>query len=219
MSLKTSIEPPQPRAAMAALERLVLRRAGRRWPGRRRRGARPAPRRGGPAGIRTAPASTSAAQPGDGRLGSDPVRHERPAAGGAHAAGRPSTTSATSVLLLPASMARTPAGVPCARSCQAHGEVVAVVGEEPVGQPVGEVDLPDERMGEQGLEHPLVAAAQGGLEGQVLVRRDVGDQAGVQRLRAAATGSGADAGAVDLGGHLDDRVVGQERQGARRCGG
>src|SRR5262245_5327273 len=123
-------------------------------------------------------------------------------------------TIATSVLLLPASMASTAGGRSRASSCMSGpGEVVAVVGDQAVGEPVREVDLSDERVSEQRLEHPVVAAAQRGVEREVLVRRDRRDQPGVQRLERCHR-QRAYAGAVDRGGHLDHRVVGQERQGA-----
>ena len=69
--------------------------------------------------------------------------------------------------------------------------------DQPVGEAGGAVDLADERMRQQGLEHPLVAAVEGGLERQVLVRRDVRDESGVQR-RERLDRQGPDAGAVDL---------------------
>ena len=69
-------------------------------------------------------------------------------------------------------------------------EVLPVVGEQPVGEPVREVDLADQGVREQGLEDAFAPAVQRGVQGEVLVRRDGSDQARVQRVerRRPATG-------------------------------
>ena len=50
-------------------------------------------------------------------------------------------------------------------------QVVAVVGDQPVGQTVRQVDLADQRVREQGVEDPRAPAAKRRIQCQVLVRR------------------------------------------------
>src|SRR4029079_1686364 len=179
VSLKTSIERPQPCIAIAlssascSTGRSALARQGDTW-------AAQGPDTTGPASTRacstsgTSPATAAAAPIRSGRK--EPPRDS------------PRTVPsgpmiATSVLLFPASIANTAAGRSIALSCTSGpGEVVAVVGDQPVGEPVREVDLPHERVRQEGLEHTVVAAPQRGVERQVLVRRDGRDQPRVQRL-------------------------------------
>src|SRR5262249_53837763 len=88
--------------------------------------------------------------------------------------------SATSVLLLPASIASTPGRAGGRLIGSRPSQVVAVVRDEAVGKSVREVDLSDQRMGEQGVEDAFAPTADGGVEREPLVRGDVRDQAGVK---------------------------------------
>src|SRR3954451_21590958 len=210
VSLKTSIDRPQPCTAIAlsratcSTGRSALARQAETW-------SAIGPEAAGPASTRarstsgTSPATAVAAPMRSGRK--EPPRDS------------PRTVPsgpmiATSVLLFPASIASTAAGLCPSSSCMSGpGEVVAVVGDQPVGESVGEVDLPDERVRQEGLEHAVVAAPESSVERQVLVRRDRRDEPGAQRLKRGHW-SGAYAGAVDHGGHLDHGVVREEGQGA-----
>ena len=61
-------------------------------------------------------------------------------------------------------------------------------------------------------DDPVAPAVPGGVERELLVRRDVGDQAGVQRLERASTGRGTRPDDRHVARHLDHGVVGEERQ-------
>jgi hypothetical protein len=66
-------------------------------------------------------------------------------------------------------------------------------------------------MSEQGVRHPVDTSFERGLQGQLLVRGHMRDQARVQRLdRVDRQGLGAGRG--DAGRYLDHRLGGQERQ-------
>ena len=59
---------------------------------------------------------------------------------------------------------------------RAHCQVLAVVREQQVGEPLGPVVLPDERMRQHRAQHPVAAAVHGRVERQPLVAGDVGDE-------------------------------------------
>ena len=86
--------------------------------------------------------------------------------------------------------------------------------EQPVGQAVGQVELADQRVGEQRVEDAVPTAVHGRLERQLLVRETCADQARVQRRRAGARAAGVAPAAPTPPGTSIDRVVGQEGQGA-----
>ena len=64
--------------------------------------------------------------------------------------------------------------------------------------PSAQVDLADQRVREQRLEHPVAPAAQGGVEGQVLVRGDVAAISPAYSGSSGATGSGVAPAGSDL---------------------
>ena len=148
---------------------------------RRRRGARPC--RVGPAdaGLGQAACSTGA-QARHGRVGADPVRaRSRPPRAVPSSRAVRRATSATSVLLLPASMARTRRRRRCRRS-QAHGRWSRLWAISRSVRPSARSTWPTSGCASSASKTRSPAAVQGGLERQVLVRRDVRDQPGVQRL-------------------------------------
>src|SRR5487761_1439702 len=67
-------------------------------------------------------------------------------------------------------------------------------------------------MSQQRPVDALLAALEGGVEGELLVRRDMGDEPAVQGAEAGH-GHSADLTAVNLGRHLYYRRVVKERQG------
>ncbi len=89
----------------------------------------------------------------------------------------------------------------------------AVGGDELRRQLLGHLDLSDERMRQQRGRDPVDSAVQGGLQGEFLVRRHMGDESGEERLYGR-DGQGSRSLPVDAGGHLDDGVVGEEGQRA-----
>ena len=93
-------------------------------------------------------------------------------------------------------------------------EVLPVRVDHPIGQPVGDVCLADERVREQRAEDPVAAAAQSRVERELLVGGHVRDEPALDRRQARHL-ERLDTVRADPSRHLDDRVVVEERQRAR----
>src|SRR4029450_3102667 len=92
-------------------------------------------------------------------------------------------------------------------------QMITIGGNQQVGEFVGELMLPDEWVSQQRPEHSLPATRNSRLQRQLLVRRDVGDQACVQRINWRECLSD---GAVpaDTGRHFDSGMVSKKGERA-----
>ena len=185
MSLTTELERPQPRASIASASRRCS--TGRSALARQADTCSTYPPPVAESPVSAATLSTSRARPATAAsapisCGWNPSPRTEPNTWPSAA------TMATSVLLLPASMASTPDRASRAQS--RPWQVLPVVGQQTVGQAVGQLHLADQWMGQQGAEHALPSTFARGAQSEVLVRRDGRDQAREQRVerrrRAAA---------------------------------
>ena len=222
VSLTTAWCRSSPAACSASAEPLPP-RAGRRWPRRPTgagvRGARAAARRPAPAGRGrgadrppSTPTVCSAVQP--------PARRDRARWPAACRRRRPAPRrSCCCRRRWPARPAVRGRGLlRSARSRRAQGRYAAFsASSRSVSWPARSY-WPTSGCASRAARHPVPAAAQRRVHGELLVGGHVRDQAAHQRARPAPPAPARRRRRRSIAGHLDHRLVGQERQGARRCG-
>ena len=144
---------------------------GRRWRGRPPRAGTTGAARRDDAGVRARAFSTMGASPATAASAPTPVGRNGPPR--AVPTSRPSVAIERDVGLAVAGVDREDRRAASIGSpISGPREVVAVVVDQPVGRDRARVDLADERVRQQGLEDPVVAAVERGVQRQVLVRRD-----------------------------------------------